>query len=182
MAYHPQSHGDKSTGSVTIYEESRFILIADTAPSKSEYLLIGVAIYTRTSERTSERARTSNRPFNNEIYPRKVPGSRWTHVENWKVLISRTQCRFHGKITRFEADLPGPRKLRVPSRSAANSRKDLHAHPAVISSTSMIPPHPMGHAVSFFHFYSSVRSASPPLTHSSTDLPRRLGSSRVRCL
>lgn len=30
MPYHPQSHGDKSTGSVTIYEENRFILIADS--------------------------------------------------------------------------------------------------------------------------------------------------------
>lgn len=54
MVYHPQSHGDKSTDAATIYEEIRFILIADRAPSKSEYLLIEVAIYTRMSKRASE--------------------------------------------------------------------------------------------------------------------------------
>lgn len=46
--------------------------------------------------------------------------------------------------------------------------KDLHAHPAAISSTSMIPRP----TVSFLHFSSPTRFASPPLTHSSVDPPR----------
>lgn len=54
-----------------------------------------------------------------------------------------------------------PRKLRVPSLGGPG--KDLHAHPAAISSTSMIPRP----TVSFLHFSSPTRPASPSsLTHS----------------
>lgn len=72
MPYHSQSRGDKSSGRMTIYEENRFILIADS-PFKKRILF-------NWRGNISANERASERSFNNEIYPRKVSAAvepRW---------------------------------------------------------------------------------------------------------
>lgn len=71
-------------------------------------------------------------------------------------------CRFHGEITRsLEADdLPGHANCGF-LHSAADSREDLHAHPATISCTSMISR--LRWASPFHSFIFTRRFDSPRL-------------------